>query len=98
MSQEELRYLPQLFINLGQGCLKSGTAMRIRSALIEDLFALQLQGLALSLLLCGLYRCLLRALRWTLAVRLPLRKLFLNRFALPTSRHTLMLMPIPVHP
>jgi hypothetical protein len=35
-------------------------------------------------------------LRCALAVSLPVRKLFLDRFALPTSRHTLMLLPIPV--
>ena len=35
-------------------------------------------------------------LRCALAVSLPVRKLFFDRFALPTSRHTLMLLPIPV--
>jgi len=73
MYQSGLRYPAQLFFNLGQSRLESGTAMRIRSALVEDLFALQLQRLALPLFICGLDRCPLCRLRRALAVSLPLR-------------------------
>jgi hypothetical protein len=37
-------------------------------------------------------------LRYTLALSLLISKLFLYRFALPPSRHTLMLMPMLVRP
>jgi len=96
--QKRLWYPVQLFLNLCQGSLKSSTAMRTRGALVEDLFALQFQCLALPLFICGLGRGLLSCLRWALAVSLPIRKLFLDRFTFPTSRHTLMLMPILAHP
>lgn len=70
--------------------------MRIRRTLVQNLLTLQLQRLAPPLSIGGLGRGLLMLLRCALAVSLPVRKLFLDRFALPTSRHTLMLLPIPV--
>jgi hypothetical protein len=96
MYQSGLRHAAQLLFNLGQSRLKSCAAMRIRRTLVQNLLTLQLQRLAPPLSVRGLGRGLLMLLRCALAVSLPVRKLFLDRFALPTSRHTLMLLPIPV--
>lgn len=96
MYQLGLRYAVQLLFNLGQSRLKSGAAMWIGRALVQDLLTLQLQRLALPLSICGLGSGLLSFLRRALAISLPVRKLFFDRFTLPTSRHTLMLLPIPV--
>ncbi len=95
MHQFRLGYAAQLLFNLGQSRLKSGAAMRIRRTLVQNLLTLQLQRLAPPLPVRGLGRGLLILLRCALAVSLPVCKLFLDRFALPTSRHTLMLLPIP---
>ncbi len=96
MYQSRLRYAAQLLFNLGQSRLKSRAAMRIRRTLVQNLLTLQLQRLAPPLSIGSLGRGLLILLRYALAVSLLVRKLFLDRFTLPTSRHTLMLLPIPV--
>ena len=96
MYQPGLRYADQLLFNLSQSRLKSGAAMRIRRSLVQDLLTLQLQRLAPPLSVRGLGRGLLFRLRCAFAVSLPVGKLLLDRFAFPTSRHTLMLLPIPV--
>jgi hypothetical protein len=98
MYPHRLRDLIQLFFNLGQSCLKSGAAMRIRCPLVEDLLTLQFEGLALPLFVGLRGRGLPVLLRSALTVSLPVRHLFLDGFALPTPRHTLMLMPILARP
>ena len=94
MYQTPLRHAGQLIFDLVEGRTKSSAAMRIRRSLVENLLALQFQRLALSFFVAGCGRSLPSALSTAQIIRLPVRKLFLDRFAFPTTRHTSMLMPI----
>jgi len=72
--------------------------MWIRGALVQYLLALQFKRLESSLLICLGRRPTPLSVRCALAITLPVGNLFLDGFTFPTSRHTLMLMPIRPHP
>ena len=72
--------------------------MWIRCALVQYLLALQLQRLVPPLLIGFSRRSLPLSVRRALTVTLPVANLLLDGFTLPSSRHTLMLMPIHDHP
>ncbi len=78
-----------LGLDLGQGNLESGATVRIRRALTENIFALQMQLLALTSEMRFVHLLFLQIFR-TAGKRRRLRAschLFLHEFALPTSSH-----------